>query len=57
MFVHNDSQCTNKIEIGLSTDWFDSENGVLKNELWIFNKLLDYVKIIKTIFRRFCKLC
>lgn len=44
MFIHNDSQCTKIINIGDSAEWFNSENSVYKQEVWIFNNLLDYVK-------------
>lgn len=44
LFIHNDSQCTNVVTIGNNNEWFNSENGVMKQELWIFNKLFDYVK-------------
>jgi len=49
--IHNDTQCCNQqdvygniIPINVSTDWTDSDSGVYKEELWIFNKLFDYVK-------------
>lgn len=44
LFIHNDSQSTNIVNIGNNNEWFNSENGVMKQELWMFNKLFDYVK-------------
>lgn len=50
MFVHNDSQSTRIINIGDNVEWFNSENGVYKNDVWILNDLFDYVKDNKKPF-------
>ena len=44
LFIHNDSQSTKRVLIGDNKEWFDSDNGVFKNNTWIFNHLFDYVK-------------
>ena len=44
LFIHNDSQCTKEVIIGNNEEWFDSDNGVYKEDLWIFNGFEDYVK-------------
>jgi hypothetical protein len=50
IMLHNDSQCTGKHSIQDNVDWFDNENGVTINDLWLFNNLFDYVTNNKKSF-------
>jgi len=43
LFVHNDTQCTDEMSIFLNDNFYDTSGGVYKEEMWIFNKLDDYV--------------
>lgn len=40
----NDSQSTGMIALNNNQEWFDSDTGVHKNNVWWFNKIFDYIK-------------
>ena len=48
--VHNESQCTEAIDLNTNAkwntgdkEWFDTEHGTVKSNVWMFNQLFDYV--------------